>query len=236
MNSTPDRREFLGAAGASMLGVSLAHAELWLPARNRQGEHQLPKLPYAADALEPHYDAKTVELHHGKHHAGYVKGLNDAEKAVKEMTGGNDFAKAKATAKALAFHGSGHVLHTMFWHNMAPKGGGEPKDAELRKLIDASFGSFAAFSGLFLNACNSVEGSGWGILAHRRPDDRLLVLQVEKHENFVQWGCVPLLACDVWEHAYYLKYQNDRAAFTKAFLANLVNWEDVALRLKACRG
>jgi Fe-Mn family superoxide dismutase len=230
-----DRRHFLGLAG-----VGLASSPLLLP--NRAGAqtegtegHKLPDLPYAYGALEPYYDEETLTIHHDKHHAGYVKGLNVAEAQLAEMLAAGDFSQAKALCKALAFHGSGHILHSIFWTNMKPGGGGEPSGA-VAAAISKSFGSFDGFRGLFLAATNSVEGSGWGILAHRSMDDTLVVLQAEKHENLTQWGVTPILVCDVWEHAYYLKYQNRRSEWTQAFMDNLVNWDDIAQRLSAARG
>jgi len=195
---------------------------------------ELPPLPYAYDALEPHYDEATLRLHHDKHHAGYVTGLNAAVEQVGKMTASGDFAGAKAAAKAVAFHGSGHVLHSLFWTNMKPGGGGEPT-GDLAKAIAGQFGSFDAFKKLFLATTNSVEGSGWGILARCPEMGMLAVLQAEKHENLAVWGLVPILVCDVWEHAYYLKYQNKRPDWTAAFMDHLVNWDDVAQRYAAAK-
>lgn len=198
-------------------------------------QHELPPLPYAYDALEPHYDEQTVRLHHDMHHAAYVKGLNAAEEKIEAMLKSGDFAAAKAVCAELAFHGSGHILHSIFWTNMKPGGGGAPT-GELAAAIEKQFGNFDAFRGLFLAASNAVAGSGWGILGHRKQDDALVVLQAEKHENLTQWGVTPILVLDVWEHAYYLKYQNRRPEWTKAFMEHLVNWDDVARRLAAARG
>ncbi len=197
--------------------------------------HELPPLPYAYNALEPYYDEQTIRLHHDIHHAGYVKGLNAAEEALAAMLKSGDFANAKKVCADLAFHGSGHILHTMFWTNMRPDGGGQPT-GQLAPAIGKQFGSFDAFKGLLVAATNSVAGSGWGILAHRRMDDALVILQAEKHENLTQWGVTPILVLDVWEHAYYLKYQNKRPEWTAAFMDHLVNWDDVAARLRAAKG
>ncbi|MCC6673070.1 MAG: superoxide dismutase [Planctomycetes bacterium] len=202
------------------------------PARPEAGAHKLPELPYSLDALEPYYDQQTVKLHHSVHHAGYVAGLNKAEKDMAEMCEKGEFARAKAVCKALAFHGAGHLLHALFWTNMKAKGGGKP-EGDLGKRIEGHFKDHGTFVKLFAEVANTVEGSGWAILGHRRMDDQLVVLQVEKHENFWQAGVTPLLALDVWEHAYYLKYQNRRKDWTQTFLDHLVNWEDVANRLKA---
>jgi Fe-Mn family superoxide dismutase len=227
-----NRRDFVGLAGMGLFGAQLVGGGA---AAQDVGTHALPDLPYAYDALEPHYDQETVTLHHGKHHAAYVKGLNAAETKLAEALKAGDFTGAKEVCKAAAFHGSGHILHTLFWGNMKPAGGGEPT-GNLAAGIVKAFGSFAALKGLFLAAANAVEGSGWAILGHRALDDRLVVLQAEKHENLTQWGVAPLLALDVWEHAYYLKYQNRRPDWTQAFVDHLVNWENVAQNLDSVRG
>jgi Fe-Mn family superoxide dismutase len=227
-----NRRDFMGLAGMGLLGAQLLGSSA---SAQTEGPFTLPPLPYAPDALEPYYDRETVTLHHDKHHAGYVKGLNAAEAKLAEALKSGDFSQAKELCKAQAFHGSGHILHSLFWANMKPGGGGEPT-GNLAAGIAKSFGSFAAFKGLFLAATNAVEGSGWGILAHRALDDRLVVLQAEKHENLTQWGVAPILALDVWEHAYYLKYQNKRPDWTQAFMDHLVNWENVAQNLESVRG
>ncbi len=192
--------------------------------------YTLPELPYAYDALEPHYDKETVTLHHDKHHAGYVSGLNTALEKLEKARETGDFGAIKALSKEVAFHGSGHMLHTLFWNNMKPGGGGEPS-GELHDEIDASFGSFDAFKKQFIAATNGVEGSGWGILGWHKDLGKLLVLQAEIHQNLTVQGVVPILVCDVWEHAYYLKYQNKRPEWTTAFMEHLVNWDDVAARL-----
>jgi Fe-Mn family superoxide dismutase len=189
--------------------------------------HELPDLPYAYDALEPHYDKQTVELHHDKHHAGYVKGLNTALEKLEAARKSGDFGAIKPIEKELAFHGSGHVLHTLFWNNMKPGGGGEPTGALMDQIVK-DFGSFDGFKKQFIAATNGVEGSGWGILGWHREWDTLLVAQCEIHQNLTVQGIVPILVCDVWEHAYYLKYQNKRPEWTSAFMDNLVNWDDVA--------
>ena len=196
--------------------------------------HELPPLPYDYNALEPYLSEETLHLHHDKHHAAYIAGWNAAEEKVQAALRSGDFAAAKSLAKEQAFHGSGAILHSIFWTNMKPGGGGEPA-GELAEAIKKSFGAFEAFKGLFLATTNAVEGSGWGILAYRKADDALVILQAEKHENLTQWGVVPLLALDVWEHAYYLQYQNKRPDWTKTFMDNLINWDDVAKRLASPR-
>lgn len=197
--------------------------------------HELPPLPYDYNALEPYLDEETLHLHHDKHHAGYVNNWNAVEEKVQAMLKSGDFAAARALSGDLAFNGSGAILHSILWTNMKPGGGGEP-DGELADMINKHFINYEAFKGLFLATANAVQGSGWGILAYRKMDDALVVLGAEKHENVTQWGVKPILALDVWEHAYYLKYQNKRPEWTKTFMEHLVNWDDVAQRLKTAKG
>jgi Fe-Mn family superoxide dismutase len=197
--------------------------------------HELPPLPYDYNALEPFYDEETLHLHHDKHHQAYVNGLNAAEEKVAAMVKAGEFDAAKATAREMAFNGSGHVLHSLFWTNMKPGGGGEPT-GDLMDEINKLYGSFAAFKGLFLATANAVQGSGWGILAYSKMNKSLVILGAEKHENLGVWGVKPILALDVWEHAYYLKYQNKRPDWTKTFMESLVNWDDVAARLAKAKG
>jgi len=193
--------------------------------------HQLPPLPYDYDALEPHIDAQTMRLHHDLHHKAYVDGLNKAEEMLAAARQSGDHGLTKHWEREIAFHGSGHLLHTIFWPNLAPAGkggGGEPSGALASKLT-ADFGSFTAFREQFTAASAQVEGSGWGILAYRPQDAKLVILTAEKHQNLTQWGVVPLLVLDVWEHAYYLRYQNKRPEYIKNFF-EVINWSDVAER------
>lgn len=192
--------------------------------------HELPPLPYDYNALEPHIDEQTMRLHHDKHHLAYVNGLNNAEAKLKEAREKGDFALVKHWEREAAFHGAGHFLHCVFWENMSPKGGGEPKGA-LGDAISSAFGSFGAFAAHFKAAGAAVEGSGWVLLTKNNVTNQLDILTSEKHQDLTQWVNVPLLVCDVWEHAYYLKYQNNRAAYLEAFM-KVINWEDVARRLK----
>ena len=198
--------------------------------------HQLPPLPYAYDALEPHIDEQTMRLHHDIHHKGYVDGLNKAEEKLAEARSTGDTTLVKHWSKEAAFHGSGHFLHAIFWRNMAPagKGGGGDPAGALADQIKADFGGFDAFKAHFAAASAQVEGSGWGILAYRPDDGKLVILQAEKHQNLTQWSVVPLLVLDVWEHAYYLKYQNKRPEYVKNFF-NVINWADVAERYGAAK-
>ena len=232
------RREFIALAGLGIAALSirgLADLGTAGPKGGTTMPHELPPLPYAYNALEPYYNEETLHLHHDKHHAAYVAGLNAAEEKLQAALKSGDFAAAKVLAKEQAFHGSGHILHSIFWTNMKPGGGGAPTGAPA-DAINKNFGSFEAFKGLFLATTNAVEGSGWGILAYRKMDDALVILEAEKHENLTQWGIVPILVLDVWEHAYYLQYKNVRADWTKVFMEHLVNWDDVAKRLATAKG
>jgi Fe-Mn family superoxide dismutase len=199
----------------------------------KDGKYVLPELPYAYNALEPLYDEQTVRLHHDKHHAAYVNGLNAALEKLEAARKTNNFADVKALSKAVAFHGSGHILHTLFWHSMRPGGAGEIP-GELEKAMKDSFGTVESCKAQFAAAAKDVEGSGWAILAYEPFADKLLILQAEKHQDLTVWGVQPLLVCDVWEHAYYLKYQNRRAEWVDTFM-KMADWQFAAERLAQAR-
>lgn len=191
-------------------------------------KHELPALPYDFAALEPHIDAQTMQIHHDKHHAAYVAGLNKAEDELAKARASGDYSLIQHWSRQAAFHGGGHWLHSMFWKVMAPagKGGGGQPTGLLAELITSSFGSFDTFKKQFSATAIAVEGSGWGLM-HFRPDDRqLIILQAENQQKLSAWGSTPILGIDVWEHAYYLKYQNRRADYLAAFW-NVVNWAEV---------
>lgn len=192
--------------------------------------HELPPLPYAYDALEPHIDQQTMKLHHDIHHLGYVNGLNNAETKLADARKSGDFALVKHWERELAFHGAGHFLHCIFWENMGPNGGGQPTGA-LAEAISTRFGSYDSFMAQFKAAGGAVEGSGWVILAFNNETKALEILTAEKHQNLTQWVVTPLLVCDVWEHAYYLKYQNKRGDYLSAF-TQVINWADVQKRFE----
>ena len=196
-------------------------------------EYTLPPLLYPYNALEPHIDEQTMRLHHDVHHQAYVNGLNNALQKLQEARKSGDFGLVKHWEREVAFHGSGHVLHSIFWTIMSPNSGGDP-GGELLKAIEQYFGSYEAFKNQFLNAANQVEGSGWGILVFNPHLDAMQILQAEKHQDLTVWGAEPLLVLDVWEHAYYLKYQNKRPEYTKAFF-NVINWDEVARRFEKAR-
>ncbi|AIQ56076.1 Fe-Mn family superoxide dismutase [Paenibacillus borealis] len=197
------------------------------------GGHTLPPLPYAYNALEPYIDEKTMMIHHDKHHQSYVDGLNKAENKLAEARRNNDYDLVKHWERELAFNGAGHYLHTIFWNVMSPQGGGRPSGA-LLDAIERSFGSYDAFKAQFTEAANKVEGGGWAILVWSPRSRRLEILTAEKHQNLSQWDVVPLLALDVWEHAYYLKHQNNRADYIQDWW-KVVNWPYVSERYSAAR-
>lgn len=195
--------------------------------------YTLPKLPYDYAALAPFISEQQLTLHHTKHHNAYVTGANALlEKVDKARKDGADL-DMKAAAKELSFHVGGFRLHTLFWENLAPsgKGGSIPK-GELAKVIDAEFGSFDRFKKEFTAAAASTEGSGWAVLTYCKGTGRPLIMQIEKHNINVIPGFAILMVVDVWEHAYYLDYRNDRSKFIEAFW-NIVNWDAVNARLSA---
>ncbi len=195
--------------------------------------YELPALPYAYNALEPHIDEQTMHLHHDLHHKSYVDGLNKALDQLDAARQSGDFGLVKHWEREAAFHGSGHFLHSIFWQNMGPGKGGEPTGA-LRSQIEKDFGSYEGFKKQFSAAAGAVEGSGWAMLVWEPNAGQLEVLTAEKHQNLTQWGVRPLLVLDVWEHAYYLKYQNKRPAYVEAWW-NVVNWDDVAARFVSAK-
>ncbi|GIP41080.1 hypothetical protein J31TS4_43600 [Paenibacillus sp. J31TS4] len=197
------------------------------------GGHTLPPLPYAYDALEPHIDAETMKLHHDKHHQSYVEGLNKAEKMMAKARQSGDFELIKHWEREAAFNGAGHYLHTIFWNIMKPGGGGKPT-GPIAEQINRDFGSFAAFKKHFSEAAEKVEGGGWAILVWSPRSHRLEILQAEKHQNLSQWDVIPLLVLDVWEHAYYLKYKNERKPYIEAWW-HTINWGHVNERFSAAR-
>lgn len=194
------------------------------------GGHVLPSLPYPYESLEPYIAKEIMELHHKVHHQGYVNGLNKAEKMLQQARKENDYDLIKHWSRELAFHGAGHYLHSIFWNNMSPKGGGEPK-GDLESQIKKDFGSFDDFKQQFSKAAENVEGVGWAMLVWSPRSHRLEILQVEKHQNLSQQDIVPILVLDVWEHAYYLQYKTDKKAYINNWW-NIVNWSDASKRFR----
>ena len=185
-------------------------------------------MPYDYSALEPHLSAEILELHHGKHHQAYVDGANTTFEKLVEARSSGDFGTINQLEKNMAFHLSGHVLHSLFWTNLSPHGGGEP-DGELAAAVTEYFGSFAAFRAQLTEAAMNVQGSGWGALSWEPMAGRLIVEQVYDHQGNVGQGGPPLLVLDMWEHAYYLQYKNVKKDWVAAYW-HLVNWPDVAAR------
>jgi Fe-Mn family superoxide dismutase len=195
--------------------------------------YTLPALPYAYNALEPYISQQIMTLHHDKHHNAYVTGANAALDKLEKARAGTLQIDIKGTLRDLSFNVGGHKLHSIFWTNMAAagKGGGGAPTGKLADKITADFGSVDKFKAQFSDAAKAVEGSGWALLLYDHEIDSLVLTQVEK-QNFMHLPELPiLLGCDVWEHAYYLQYLNDRAKYVEAWW-NVVNWEDVGKRLE----
>ena len=194
---------------------------------------KLPQLPYAYDALEPHIDAKTMEIHHSKHHNGYTNNLNNAifgtdleKKSIEEI------CSISGLSGGLRNNGGGYFNHNMFWTSMSPNGGGDPR-GEIANAINNSFGSFESFKTEFTKSAATRFGSGWAWLCVE--DGKLTVCSTANQDNPLmadQCGGIPILCLDVWEHAYYLNYQNRRPDYISAFF-NVINWEEVNKRFKS---
>jgi len=195
--------------------------------------YSLPELPYKYDALEPHISKKQLMIHHKRHHQGYVNNANSILEKLDSARQKGEELDMKAVLKELTFNIGGHVLHSLFWPSLSPDGGGEPQGV-LRKKIEKDFKSFDQFKKEYSEAASSVEGSGWAALSYCTKDDLLLIAQIEKH-NLNLYPRFELLLClDVWEHAYYLDYENKRSDFINGFW-NLVSWDRVEKRLESKR-
>ncbi|HEX8511193.1 MAG TPA: superoxide dismutase [Propionibacteriaceae bacterium] len=188
----------------------------------------LPDLPYDYGALEPHISGKIMELHHDKHHATYVKGVNTALEQLAEARDNNSFGSVGGLEKTLAFNLGGHVNHSAFWPNLSPNGGGEP-DGALGAAITEDFGGFDKFRAHFEANANAIQGSGWSILAYDTLGQRLNIVQLYDQQGNVPLGQVPVVLLDMWEHAFYLQYLNVKADYVKAWW-NVVNWADAQQR------
>jgi Fe-Mn family superoxide dismutase len=196
-------------------------------------KYTLPELAYDYAALEPHLSGRILELHHGKHHKTYVEGANTVLEKLEQARATGDYGSINQLEKNLAFHLSGHILHSIFWKNLSPTGGGKP-DAELAAAIDDQFGSYDAFKAQLTEAANNVQGSGWGALSWEPVGQRLIVEQVYDHQGNVGQGGPPLLVLDMWEHAYYLQYENRKTEWVDAFW-ELIDWDDVDTRFGAAQ-
>jgi Fe-Mn family superoxide dismutase len=199
--------------------------------------YTLPELPYSTTALEPHIDARTMEIHHGKHHAAYIAKVNEAiagtdleSKSVEDLISNMAAVPADKQA-AVRNNGGGHANHSLFWTIMSPNGGGLPT-GDLAAAIDATFGSFDAFKEKFATAAATRFGSGWAWLSV--DGGKLIVESTPNQDSPLMEGRTPILGLDVWEHAYYLNYQNRRPDYVSAFF-NVINWEEVARRFAAAK-
>ncbi len=235
------RRDFLqnsaAVVGSIALASNVAQAKDSMQAAlypdkltDDAGKYVLLPLPYAYDALEPVIDARTVEFHYNFHHKPAVAAANKAEDGLALARETGDFALVKHYEKELALGLSSHILHTIYWSNLSAKGGSPT--GMLLKGIEKNFKSFDKFKAHLTAATTSVEGAGWGILGYLPASGKLMVLQCENHQKLTAWGVIPILVLDVWEHAYYLKYQNRRAEYVNG-LFNIINWDNVAARLDA---
>ena len=195
--------------------------------------YSLPELPYRYDALEPHVSREIMELHHGAHHAAYVKGANETLDKLDDARRNGRFDYIGQLEKSLAFNVAGHVLHSLLWKNLTPNGNGSP-DGELKAQLERDFGGFKSFKEQLTAAAAAVQGSGWGALSWEPLGRRLVVEQVYDHQGNTGNSTVPILVVDMWEHAYYLQYRNKKAAWLEAFW-QLVNWTDVAERFAKVR-
>jgi len=192
----------------------------------------LPPLPYAYDSLEPYIDAQTMKLHHDIHHLSYVNGANAAMKEIKSSVNSADYKLIKHWQRELSFHMNGHVLHSLFWTSLCQSNSSGTPGKKMSQMIDKSYGSFENFKNYLTNALNTVEGSGWAIVSYLPETQGLIISQIEKHNLQHIATAQIILPIDVWEHAYYLKYQNKRAEYTSAIL-KLINWNELEKRVSS---
>lgn len=193
-----------------------------------QGNFALQPLPYNENFLEPFMDTETVHLHHTFHHGGAVKAANKDMEMIRKSMDEKNFETVDYWTQKLAFHFSSHILHSIFWTNLTNKKS-EPT-GELLRGIEKDFGSYDKLKGYIAATSKNVDGNGWGILGYQPYSQKLTILQCENHEKLTQWGVIPLLVIDVWEHSYYLKYKNKRGDFVDAMM-NIINWDNVQERL-----
>lgn len=233
-----NRKSFLKAGSlagaATLLGSTNAFAKNLTDndidkLADANGNYIMQPLPYSENFLEPYMDAETMHLHYSFHHGGAVKAANKDVAMIKKALDDNNLETVDYWTKKLSYHFSSHVLHSIFWTNLTNKKN-EPA-GDLLKRIEKNFGSFEKLKTLIAATSKNVDGNGWGILAYQPYSDSLTVLQCENHEKLTQWGAIPLLVIDVWEHAYYLKYKNKRTDFVDA-LFNIINWDNAAQRLE----
>jgi Fe-Mn family superoxide dismutase len=193
----------------------------------------LPALEYDFGALEPHISGRIMELHHGKHHKAYVEAANKALDQLQEARQKGALDGVATLERALAFNVSGHVLHSIFWRNLTPKGGGKPT-GELGQTIERQFGSFDLFKQQMSKTAATLMGSGWAALMWDTMSAQLVITQIHDHQSSTIQGAVPVMVLDAWEHAYYLQYQTEKAKYFEA-VWNLWNWQDIASRLEGAK-
>lgn len=232
-----DRKEFLTKGAlvgvASIIGSNNAFTQN-LTNNNidklvdANGNFILQPLPYAESFLEPYMDSETLHLHYTFHHGGATKAANKDQQMIIKALNENNLETVDYWTKKLSFHLSSHILHSIFWTNLGNKE--TSPQGELLKRIEKDFGSYDKLKLYLAQTAKNVDGNGWGILGYQPYTDKLTILQCENHEKLTQWGVIPLLVIDVWEHSYYLKYKNKRADFVDA-LFNIINWDNVAQRL-----
>ncbi|MGN6350829.1 MAG: superoxide dismutase [Candidatus Nitrosocosmicus sp.] len=205
-------------------------------------KYELPPVPYSYDALEPHIDARTMEIHHTKHHQTYTNNLNAAIEKCPQEIQDKDITEILAHLDqipndlkgAINFNGGGFDNHRIFWNNLSPNGGGEPRGS-IANSINESFGNFTSFKEKFSSTTIAIQGSGWGWLVYNPTNKKVEYIAMPNQTSPRTEGLIPLLGCDVWEHAYYLKYQNKRPDYVSAWW-NVINWDDVNKRLEEARG
>ena len=195
--------------------------------------YDLPDLPYDYSALEPHISGEIMELHHDKHHATYVKGLNTALEKLEEARENDSFDALVGLEKTLAFNLGGHINHSVFWPNMSPEGGDKPS-GDLASAIDEYFGSFDKFRAHFEANATAIQGSGWSMLVWDTLGQRLNIVQLYDQQANLPLAQIPILILDMWEHAFYLDYKNVKADYVKAWW-NVANWRDAQARFAAAK-
>lgn len=200
-------------------------------------QYQLPQLPYSLDALEPVINKEIMNLHYNMHHATYVKKLNEALQQYEDASKKEDVAAMISIQQAIKFNGGGHVNHSIFWTNLAPKksGGGEPPIGPLADAIKNEFGSLQKFIEIFSAKAIAIQGSGWCWLGYGKEKGSLCIVTCDNQDPLSTKNLVPLLGIDVWEHAYYLQYMNVRADYVKA-IWQIINWKNVAERYASASG
>lgn len=231
------RRTFLQNTAAVGAGFMLAQTATAQAAEDigytdkltdASGKYAAGPLPFDSSALEPAIDARTVELHYNFHHKPAVAAANKVEEALAKARETGDFALVKFYEKELAFQLSSHILHTIYWTSISGKG--EPPTGNLAKAINKDFGSYEKFQAQLMAATIAVEASGWGVVGYHPATEKLMILQCENHQKLTAWGVQPILVLDVFEHAYYLKYQNKRPEYLHQ-VTSLLNWDNAARRL-----